>query len=290
VCPTIYRFKYEIKSYDKVSIIIPNKNHIKDIRKCINSILDKTTYPDFEVIIIDNGSDDEKLFAYYEHLKEDKRFKVHSLDIKFNYSKLNNYATKFASGKYYILLNNDIEIITPEWIEEMLMYAQRDDVGAVGAKLYYPNDTIQHAGIILKLGEDRVAGHAFYEVPKNNAGYMGRLFYSQDMSAVTAACMMIKASVFHEVGGLDEKFVVAYNDVDLCLKIRRRGYLIVWTPYAEAYHYESQSRGSDQTSENIARFKNEVERFKKKWNKELESGDPYYNPNLTLDRGDFGGK
>ena len=286
VCPTAYRIKYEIKAYDKVSIIIPNKNHLDDLVCCISSILSKSTYPNYEIVIVDNGSDDKELFRYYDELKKDSRFVICSLDIPFNYSKLNNFAAKKASGKYYILLNNDIEIITPEWIEEMLMYVQRDDVGICGAKLYYPDNTIQHAGVIIGLGG--VAGHCFGSVPRDSAGYLDRLVYSQDLSAVTAACLMIKASVFKEVDGLDEdNFRVAFNDVDLCLKVRDAGYLVVWTPYAEAYHYESKSRGYEDTPEKIKRFKGEVERFQKKWANVLKAGDPYYNPNLTLERGDF---
>ncbi len=287
VCQTIYRIEYEIKSYDKVSIIIPNRDHPEDLKKCIDSILGKTAYPDYEIVIVDNGSVDEDLFKYYDSLKSDDRFVICSLDIEFNYSRLNNYAVTFASGKYYILLNNDIEIITDNWIDEMLMYAQRDDVGAVGAKLYYPDNTIQHAGVILGLGAHRIAGHAFIEVDKNEGGYMGRLGFAQNMSAVTAACMMVKASVYREVNGFDEDFKVAYNDVDFCLKIRKAGYLIVWTPYAEAYHYESKSRGKASTPRQRQQFKIETENFKKKWFKELEAGDPYYNPNLSLDYGDF---
>lgn len=285
-CPTAYRIKYEIQSYDKVSIIIPNKNHLDDLTCCINSILSKSTYPNYEIVIVDNGSDDEELFRYYDELKKDERFVICYLDIPFNYSTLNNFAAKWASGKYYILLNNDIEIITPEWIEEMLMYVQRDDVGICGAKLYYPDDTIQHAGVIIGMGG--VAGHCFGSMPRNSSGYMDRLVYSQELSAVTAACLMIKASVFREVGGLDEEnFRIAFNDVDLCLKVRQAGYLVVWTPYAEAYHYESKSRGYEDTPEKQIRFKGEIEHFQAKWKDILQSGDPYYNPNLTLERGDF---
>lgn len=284
--PTAYRIKYEIQSYEKVSIIIPNKNHIDDLKCCINSILIKTTYQNYEIVIVDNGSDDEKLFEYYEELKKDSRFVICSLNIPFNYSTLNNYAVKMASGKYYVLLNNDIEIITPEWIEELLMYVQRDDVGICGAKLYYPDNTIQHAGIIVGMGG--IAGHGFLSKAKNDAGYMSRLVYAQDLSAVTAACLMIKASVFKEVGGLDEdNFKVAFNDVDLCLKVRAAGYLVVWTPYAEAYHYESKSRGYEDTPEKVERFNGEIRNFRQKWADVLHDGDPYYNPNLALDRGDF---
>ncbi len=285
--PTIYRIKYNIVQQEKVSIIIPNKNHLEDLSRCIGSILKLSTYPNYEVVIVDNGSDDEEVFKYYKRLEEDSRFITCSLDIDFNYSKLNNYGVSKASGKYYILLNNDVEIITPEWIEEMLMYVQRDDVGAAGAMLYYPDDTIQHAGVIIGLGQHRVAGHAFHRFSRNSIGYMGRLCYAQNMSAVTAACMMVKASVYEKIGGLDEKFIVAYNDVDLCMRIREAGYLIVWTPYAEAYHYESQSRGHEDTPQKQQRLLKEANMFKERWHEQLDKGDPYYNPNLTLDSGDF---
>lgn len=286
--PTIYRIKYTLKSEPKVSIIIPNKNHHEDLRTCISSIISLSTYKNYEIVIVDNGSDEQETLNYYDIIAEKYGVKICHLDIEFNYSKLNNFAVSHASGDYYILLNNDIEIISPEWIEEMLMYAQRDDVGAVGAMLYYPDNTIQHAGVIMRLGAQRIAGHAFHKAHRVDVGYMGRLCYSQNMSAVTAACMMVKASVFKEINGFDEGLAVAYNDVDLCAKIRKAGYLIVWTPYAEAYHYESKSRGyEDASPEKRARFEKEVEYFKEKWHDLLEKSDPYYNPNFTLDSSDF---
>jgi GT2 family glycosyltransferase len=169
----------------------------------------------------------------------------------------------------------------------MLMYSQRRDVGAVGAKLYYPDNTIQHAGVVIGLGSDKIAGHIFYRIDKGNLGYMGKLEYAQNMSAVTAACMMMRRSVFDEVGGFDPQFKISYNDIDLCLRIRKAGYLIVWTPYAELYHYESKDKGSDETKKNRIRFMKEVNLFKGRWSKELAFGDPYYNINLTLDRSDY---
>ena len=204
---------------------------------------------------------------------------------KFNYSAINNYGVRRCSGEYILLLNNDTEVITPDWLQEMLMFAQREDVGAVGAKLYYPDHTIQHAGVILGLGG--LAGHAFCNAEINNVGYMGRLIYAQNLSAVTGACLMMRRTVWDEIGGLDEAFAVAFNDVDLCMRIRQAGYLIVWTPFAELYHYESKSRGMDNTPEKRKRFKGEVLRFQERWRKELDAGDPYYNPNFSLDREDF---
>ncbi len=285
VLATLYRVRYDIVTDATVSIIIPNKNHEKDLRLCISSILERTTYPNYEIVIVDNGSDEQSVFDYYEELKAEPRVKLCSLDIPFNYSKLNNFAARQASGEYYLLLNNDIEILTPEWIEEMLMYVQREDVGAAGAMLYYPDDTIQHAGCILGIGG--IAGHSHKRFPRSDAGYMGRLCYAQNVSAVTAACMLIKASVWQEVGGLDESFQVAFNDIDLCMKIREAGYLIVWTPHAEAYHYESKTRGLEDSAEKIKRFQSEIRRFELKWGEQLAAGDPYYNPNLTLEHENF---
>ncbi len=285
--PTLFRIRYKLQTDALVSIIIPTKNHCADLRKCINSILEKTTYQNYEILIVDNGSDEAELFAYYESLKAHTNIRVLPYDIPFNYSRINNYAAKQAKGDYLLLLNNDIEIITPDWLTEMLMYAQRPDVGAVGAMLYYPDDTVQHGGVIIGLGG--VAGHAHKHFDRNSFGYMGRMLIAQNLSAVTAACILVKTSVFWEVGGLEEEaFAVAFNDVDLCLKIRAAGHLIVHTPHAQAYHYESKSRGYEDTPEKIVRFQGEIARFQKKWKTILEEGDPYYNPHLTVDREDFG--
>ncbi len=284
-CPTLYRIRYEITVDGLVSILIPTKNHCADLRKCIDSIRTLTTYKHYEILIIDNGSDEQELLDYYKELESIENIRVIFYDIPFNYSKINNYAVQQAKGEYYILLNNDIEIITPEWIEEMLMYVQRPDVGIAGATLYYPDDTIQHAGVIVGLGG--VAGHACKHFRRGEYGYIGRLLYAQNLSAVTAACLMVKASVFHEVGGLDETFCVAFNDVDFCLRVRGAGYLIVQTPFAQAYHYESKSRGYEDTPEKIRRFQGEFLRFRKRWKTFLDAGDPYYNPHLTIVKEDF---
>lgn len=285
--PTIYRIKYELKETPKVSIIIPNKNHCEELKRCIRSIKRLTTYSNYEIVIVDNQSNEEDLVEFYDQLRCDDRTNIVSFDKEFNYSEANNFGVRYATGEYYILLNNDTEVISPAWIEEMLMYAQRDDIGAVGAKLYFPDHTIQHAGVILGLGPHRTAGHAFSKVDGENLGYMGRLYYAQNVSAVTAACVMIPRRVWEAVNGLDTSFAVAFNDVDLCMRIRQMGYLIVWTPYAELYHYESKSRGSENTPEKKKRFESEVQRFRERWEKQLKEGDPYYNPNLTLERADF---
>lgn len=285
--PTIYRIRYELKGNPKISIIIPNKDHFRELKRCIDSITSLSSYDNYEIVIADNGSSEEELLEYYNILQNDKRIKICYLDVPFNFAAINNYAAGFADGDYYLFLNNDTEVITPGWMEELLMYAQRDDVGAAGAKLYYPDNTIQHAGIILGMGRDHIAGLPFCGYPRSEGGYVGRLCYAQDMSAVTAACMLIKASLFHDLDGFDEAYAVAYNDVDLCMRIRKTGYLIVWTPYAELYHHESLSRGLDDSPEKRKRLEDEARRFRGRWQRELELGDPYYNPNLTLNRGDF---
>lgn len=285
--PTIYRIIYEIAENPLVSIIILNKDNIEYLKKCIRSIITNSTYTSYEIIVVENNSKNNETFVYYEEIKKLNNVKIIYWENEFNFSEINNYAVKFSQGKHLIFLNNDIEIITGNWIEEMLMYSQRRDVGAVGAKLYYPDNTIQHAGVVIGLGADRIAGHIFYKVDKGNLGYMGKLEYAQNMSAVTAACMMMRRSVFDEVRGFDPQFKISYNDIDLCLRIRKAGYLIVWTPYAELYHYESKSRGLDNNKKNRIRFMKEVDLFKGRWSKELVSGDPYYNINLTLDRSDY---
>ena len=202
-----------------------------------------------------------------------------------NYSAINNYGVTFAKGEYLLFLNNDIEIINEDCISELLGHCMREEVGAVGARLYYPDDTIQHAGVIIGLGG--VAGHAFANMPKEGPGYFARPFCTQDYSAVTAACMMVKKTVFEEVKGFDESIKVAFNDVDFCLRIRELGKLIVYNPYAELYHYESKSRGLDDTEEKASRFKGEEEYMQERWKDILMNGDPYYNPNLSLIKGDF---
>ena len=283
---SIYRIRYALRGTPRVSILIPNYEHLEDLKKCLLSVFEKTSYPNYEIVIVENNSSSPEIFRYYAKLQtEHKNLRVVEWSGKFNYSAINNYGAQFCTGEYILLLNNDTLVITSAWIEEMLMFAQRGDVGAVGVKLFYPDHTIQHAGVCLGLGG--VAGRFFSGVDHRNVGYMGRLIYAQNLSAVSAACMMVRRDVWDEVGGLDETFSVEFNDVDLCMRIRKAGYLIVWTPYAELYHYESRSRGSDDTPEKQQRHAGEVRRFQERWAKELAAGDPYYNPNLTLDRGDF---
>lgn len=286
VIPSVYRIKYEIIGTPLVSIMIPNYEHKAELQTCLNSIFEKSTYPNFEIIVIENNSKSEEIFSYYEEIqKKWANVKVVRWTGQFNYSAINNFGASCAKGEHLLLLNNDIEVITPDWIQEMLMFSQRADVGAVGAMFYYPDNTIQHAGVIVGLGG--VAGHSHKHFKRNDRGYMYRLAYAQNLTAVTAACLMVKKAVWDDVGGLDEDFQVAFNDVDFCMRVRRAGYLNVWTPFAELYHYESKSRGYEDTPEKQKRFEGEVRRFRERWEKELAAGDPYYNPNLTLDREDF---
>ena len=286
---TIFKIRYQIIGDTKISIVIANKDHLEDLKRCITSIREKSTYENYEIIVVENGSETKEIFDYYDKLKDDPQIKVVTYTEKgsFNYSKVNNFGVKEASGDYILLLNNDTQVITVNWMEELLMYAQREDVGAVGAKLYYGNKTIQHAGVVLQLGAHRTAGHSHYGQHRDNLGYMGRLCYAQDVSAVTGACLLVKKKLFEEVGGLDESFAISLNDVDFCLKLREKGLLNVFTPFAELYHFESVSRGLDDQGEKAARYNDESERFREKWKEVLEKGDPYYNPNFSLDRSDF---
>lgn len=284
---TIFRIKYPILSDDKISIIIPNKDHKADLERCIRSILERSTYSDYEIIVVENNSTEPEIFAYYKEIEAHPRIRVVTYEGEFNYAGINHFGVKYATGKYLLLLNNDTQVITVNWMEELLMYAQRDDVGAVGAKLYYPDDTIQHAGVVLGLGAHRTAGHTHYRVGKDNLGYMGRLCYAQDVTAVTGACMMVKKSLWEKAGGLDEAFAVALNDVDFCLKLREMGLWNIWTPFAELYHYESNSRGLDDSGERAERYQKECDLFRERWGEVIDRGDPFYNVNFSLDRSDY---
>ena len=289
---TIFKIRYEIIGDPMISIVIPNKDHAADLKRCITSILEKSTYENYEIVIVENGSETKEIFEYYTSLKEYNNIRVVTYEKPegqngFNYSAVNNFGVKQTKGDYILLLNNDTEVITVNWMEELLMYAQREDVGAAGAKLYYGNKTIQHAGVVLQLGAHRTAGHSHYGQSRENLGYMGRLCYAQNVSAVTGACLLVKKSLFEEVGGLDESFAISLNDVDFCLKLREKGLLNVFTPFAELYHYESVSRGLDDSGEKAERYNRESAHFREKWKTVLEKGDPYYNPNFSLDRSDF---
>ena len=284
--PAIRRVQDPIEGEPLVSILIPNRDHREDLKRCIDSIREKTSWTRWEIIIIENNSIDAETFRYYKELEQDERIRVIRREGAFNYSAVNNEGFRAAKGAQILLLNNDTEVISPDWIQEMLRYAQRSDVGAVGAKLYYPDGTIQHAGI--GIGIEIAAGHYFRGFPGDSEGYAGRLKYAQNVSAVTAACMMIPRHVYEKMNGLDESYSLVFNDIDLCLRIREAGYLIVWTPWAELTHFESKSRGPEEETEEKKRFfVRETNRFLRKWYRVLEEGDPYYNPNLTRERGDF---
>lgn len=286
-----YKIDYEIKNDPLVSIVIPFKDKPELLKLCVESIIYESTYENYEIIGISNNSEEAITFNEIERLKAlDKRVSFYEYNVPFNYSQINNHAVKeYAKGEHIILLNNDIEIISRDWIEQMLMYSQTEHIGCVGAKLYYPNDTIQHAGVIIGLGG--VAGHSHKYFPREGAGYFYRLNIVQNLSAVTAACLMVKKSIYDEVGGLNENDLkIAFNDVDFCLRVQEKGYKNVFTPYCEAYHHESISRGAEDNPEKVARFNSEVEYMKTRHNEILKNGDPYYNVNLTLDRENFSAK
>lgn len=281
-----FKVDYAIQKDPLVSILIPNKDYVSDLSNCIQSIFEKSTYRNFEIIIIENNSTKQETFEYYEEIqKEYEQIRVVYWKGIFNYSGINNYGAEFAKGDYFILLNNDVEIITPSWIEELLMFAQMPKAGAVGAMLYYPDDTVQHAGVTI--GVQGIGGHAHKDFKRGDEGYHHRMLIAQNLSGVTAACMMLPKKVFEKVGGLDERFEVAFNDVDLCLKILKEGYDVIFTPFAELYHFESKSRGTDETPVKRKRFVREVMLFTQEWKSFLDQGDPYYNPNLTLEANDF---
>ena len=280
--PTIFQIKYPINGEPLISIVIPNKDHVEDLRRCITSIEKKSTWKNYEIVVVENNSVEQSIRDYYKELESDPKVKIVTYEGGFNYSRINNVGVKETKGEYLLFLNNDTEVISPDWMEQLLMYAQRKDVGAVGAKLYYADNTIQHAGVVIGLGAHRSAGHTHYKMPREHLGYMGRLCYAQNVTAVTGACLMVKKSIYEEVDGLDESFTISLNDVDLCLKIREKGYLNIFTPFAELYHYESKTRGMEE-GEKLRRYERECAHFRDKWKEQLDAGDPYYNPNFSLD-------
>ena len=284
--PGWYRSYVKIQDNPKISIIIPNKDHIEDLELCLFSLTKRSTYKNYEILIVENNSEKPETFEYYKKLPDRyPKVKVLTWEKEFNYSAINNFAAKQAEGVYLLFLNNDVEILTPQWMEEMLQICQQKDVAITGAKLYYPDDTIQHAGVVLGLGG--IAGHIMCKASREDPGYFGRTVTVQEISAVTAACMMIRTEDFWNAGGFDETFQVAFNDIDLCMKVRAAGKKIVFTPYAELYHYESKSRGLEDTPEKVARFNKEIQIFERRWPDIMRDGDPYYNPNLTLKSQDF---
>ena len=300
----IYRVDYKVIGNPKVSIVIPNKDGQDILKVCIDSILEKTTYSNYEIVVVENNSESNEIFDYYKELIKNEKIRVVNYNTGkeitkddessieytnnyltlfsiFNYSAVINCGARNATGEYVIQLNNDTELITPNWLELMLGFCQRDDVGGVGVKLYFPDETIQHAGIIVGIGG--IAGNRFKSIPKDGHGYFAKESMIENLSAVTAACIMTKKSAYEETGWMDEDLAVAFNDVDFCLKIRKTGKLIVYNPFVEFWHYESKSRGQENTPAKIKRFQGEISRFEQKWGDILEVGDPYYNVNLSLD-------
>ena len=290
IFPSTYRVRWKIQGNPKVSILIPNKDHTDDLEQCLSSLYQRTTYKNFEVIVIENNSTEQKTFSYYETAKEKyENLQVVYYPDGFNFSAINNFGRKAATGEYLLLLNNDVEIPagSEEWLTELVRQCARPNGAAVcGAMLYYPDQTIQHAGIVTGLGG--YAGHSHKYRRKGGSGYMFRLATVQDFSAVTGACLLVRSDVYDEMGGLDEKFTVAFNDVDFCLRVRDAGYRIVWTPYAELIHHESISRGLDEKDEGKKkRFAGEQQRLYQIHTRDGILNDPYYNPSLTKDREDF---
>lgn len=272
-----YRVVYDLPRKPLVSIVIPNMEQEESLRRAIDSILQRSTYPEYEIILVENNSKSDGIFAYYQELEQAANIRVVRWEGKgFNFSSLVNFGVRHAQGEYVLLLNNDVEVITPEWLENMVMFAQREDVGAVGARLYYPNDTIQHAGVFLH--PDIAAAHSFRQQSRFTAGYFGRLQVVQDVSAVTGACLMVRRALYDAVGGLDEKnFTVDYNDIDFCLKLRELGKVNVFNPWVELYHYESISRGGLEDERNRTRWSKERANFLRRWSKFIDGRDPYFH-------------
>ena len=279
-----YRVKYQVQGNPKVSIVIPNKDEKETLKKCLESIWQKTTYSNYEIILVENNSTTREIRDYYQELDGKNGVRVVYWDKEFNYSAINNFGISYAKGEYILCLNNDITVISPEWMEELLANCQRPEVGIVGARLYYPDNTIQHAGIVLGMGG--CAGSLFVGLARSRGGYLHKAALQQDLSAVTAACFMVKKEVFEKVGGFEEKLAVAFNDVDFCLKVRHAGYLVVYDPYAELYHHESKTRGYENTEAKKRRFQEEIEYMRCHWMPDILR-DPYYNENLSLKASDY---
>lgn len=272
-----------LNRHPKVTILIPNKDHVEDLDKCLTSIYERATYDNYDVIVIENNSTESKTFAYYQKMQQEHaNLQIVAFEGSFNYSAINNLGASHADGEYLLLLNNDTEVITPNFMEKMLEIAIQQQNAVVGALLYYPDDTIQHAGVTV--GKNGMAAHTLLGRKRGDVEYMGRNVLTQNLSAVTGACLMVRKLVYDQLGGLDEGFAVAYNDVDFCLRVQKAGYFVVYQPNAQLYHYESKSRGYEDTKEKQERFKKEVARFEGRWGEILKKGDPYYNPNFA----DFG--
>ena len=280
-----YRVKYPVQGHPLVSIIIPNKDEKETLENCLESIRKNTLYDNYEIIIVENNSTTDEIFEYYKKISADPRIHLICWKKEFNYSAINNFGVKNARGEYLLFLNNDVTVITEDWLGEMLGVCQRREVGAVGVKLLYPDNTIQHAGCVVGIGG--IAGHMFVDMPAERTGYLHKASILQDMSAVTAACMMMKRSAFDKAGGFTEQLAVAFNDVDLCLKAGKAGYLVVYDPYVKLYHMESKTRGAEDDDAKIRRFQREIEYMRSNWIGILKNGDPNYNKNLSLTKWNY---
>ena len=279
-----YRVKYPVKGEPLISIIIPNKDEKESLEACLKSIWEKTTYKNYEIIVVENNSTSDEIFRYYKEISK-KGVRLLRWKKEFNYSAINNFGAAHAKGEFLLFLNNDVTVITPDWLTELAGLCQRKEVGAAGVKLLYPDNTIQHAGCVIGIGG--IAGHMFVDMPANRTGYLHKASLLQDMSAVTAACMIMKKQVFDQVGGFTEELAVAFNDVDLCLKINKAGSLVVYDPYVQLYHMESKTRGAEDSKEKVRRFQTEIEYMRCHWLDILKNGDPYYNKNLSLTKWNY---
>ena len=279
-----YRVKYPVKGEPLISIIIPNKDEKESLEACLKSIWEKTTYKNYEIIVVENNSTSDEIFQYYKEISK-KGVRLLRWKKEFNYSAINNFGAAHAKGEFLLFLNNDVTVITPDWLTELAGLCQRKEVGAAGVKLLYPDNTIQHAGCVIGIGG--IAGHMFVDMPANRTGYLHKASLLQDMSAVTAACMIMKKQVFDQVGGFTEELAVAFNDVDLCLKINKAGSLVVYDPYVQLYHMESKTRGAEDSKEKVRRFQTEIEYMRCHWLDILKNGDPYYNKNLSLTKWNY---
>ncbi len=279
-----YRVKYPVKGEPLISIIIPNKDEKESLEACLKSIWEKTTYKNYEIIVVENNSTSDEIFRYYKEISK-KGVRLLRWKKEFNYSAINNFGAAHAKGEFLLFLNNDVTVITPDWLTELAGLCQRKEVGAAGVKLLYPDNTIQHAGCVIGIGG--IAGHMFVDMPANRTGYLHKASLLQDMSAVTAACMIVKKQVFDQVGGFTEELAVAFNDVDLCLKINKAGSLVVYDPYVQLYHMESKTRGAEDSKEKVRRFQTEIEYMRCHWLDILKNGDPYYNKNLSLTKWNY---
>ena len=283
--PGYYRVRYAVRGCPRISIVIANKDQTALLRTCVESIRSRTDWPDYEIVIVENNSTTQEIREYYKELEAEPWVRILTWEGEFHYAAINNFGVSHSTGDYIVLLNNDTEVITPGWLTEMAGIAGRPEVGIVGAKLFYEDGTVQHAGVVMKLAG--CCGHVFYGAEREDPGRYARAELIQDYSAVTAACLMCRRELWDRLGGLSTDFRVAYNDVDFCLRARQAGFLVVFTPYAQLYHYESRTRGYEEGSEKQARFRREQELLRSRYPEYMEQGDPYYNPNLTLSAPDF---